>query len=82
LEEERIVSNILKSNLQSGTIILTIQHENDKEYEIIKTFGEDPQAYTLPQKSHISLESLEQDFECDICLKSFSFKRHRSSAKL
>ena len=65
-EEDSIVSNILKANLQNGTIRLLIEDKEGKSYEIIKTFGDEPLVNTLPGKRNISMESLENIFECDI----------------
>lgn len=65
-EETSTVSNILKANLQNGTINLIIQDDDGKKYEIIKTFGDEPQCYTLPNKRNISFDSLTGIFDCDI----------------
>lgn len=65
-EENRTISSILKSNLENGTITIELMDNDNKSYQIIKTFGEDPQPYTLPQNKHLSLESLNASFECDI----------------
>lgn len=65
-EEDSNVSNILKANLQNGTIQLLVEDNEGKSYEVVKTFGDEPQVNTLPGKRNISLESLEDIFECDI----------------
>lgn len=65
-EEDSIVSNILKANLLNGTIKLLIEDNEGKSYEVVKTFGDEPQVNTLPGKRNISLESLDDIFECDI----------------
>lgn len=65
-EEDSNVSNILKANLLNGTIQLLVEDNEGKSYELVKTFGDEPQVNTLPGKRNISLESLEDIFECDI----------------
>lgn len=65
-EEDSNVSNILKANLLNGTIQLLVEDNERKSYEVVKTFGDEPQVNTLPGKRNISLESLEDIFECDI----------------
>ncbi len=65
-EEDSNVSNILKANLLNGTIELLVEDNEGKSYEVVKTFGDEPQVNTLPGKRNISLESLEDIFECDI----------------
>jgi len=65
-EENRTISSILKSNLQNGTVTIELKDKEGKIYQIVKTFGEEPQPYILPQNRHISLESLNEYFECDI----------------
>lgn len=65
-EEDSNVSNILKANLLNGTIQLLVEDSEGKSYEVIKTFGDEPLVNTLPGKRNISLESLEDLFECDI----------------
>lgn len=65
-EEDSNVSNILKANLLNGTIQLLVEDNEGKSYEVVKTFGDEPQVNTLPGKRNISLESLEDIFECDI----------------
>lgn len=65
-EEDSNVSNILKANLLNGTITLLVEDDEGKSYEILKTFGDEPQVNTLPGKRNISLESLKDIFECDI----------------
>jgi ABC-type cobalamin/Fe3+-siderophores transport system ATPase subunit len=65
-EENSTISNILKANLQNGTIFLNLEDEEGKNYEVVKTFGDEPQTHTLPLKRHLSLESLSENFECDI----------------
>jgi len=65
-EEDLNISNILKANLLNGTIQLCVEDNEGKSYEVIKTFGDESQVNTLPGKHNISLESLEDIFECDI----------------
>mgnify|MGYP001187780705 CR=1 FL=1 len=65
-EEDSIIGNILKANLQNGEIHIIIEDEEGKNYEVIKTFGDEPQTHTFPSKRHLSMESLAEIFECDI----------------
>lgn len=65
-EEDATVSNILRANLLNGIIQLVVEDEQGKLYEINKTFGDEALVSTLPGKKNISLESLEDVFECDI----------------
>jgi ABC-type lipoprotein export system ATPase subunit len=65
-EEDSNVSNILKANLLNGTIHLLVEDNEGKSYEIVKTFGDEPQVNTLPGKRNVSLESLADVFESDI----------------
>ena len=65
-ENDKVINSILKSNLQNGTITIVVEDENQKLFEIVKTFGEEPQLYTLPQRRNISFDSLKDFFECDI----------------
>src|SRR5674476_65575 len=65
-EEDSNISNILKANLQNGTVKIIIEDDEGKSYEILKTFGDEPQVQTHLGKRNISLESLEDVFECDI----------------
>ncbi len=65
-ENDSNVSNILKANLLNGTIELLVEDSEGKCFEVIKTFGDEPLINTLPGKRNISLESLEDLFECDI----------------
>ncbi|MBK8872386.1 MAG: AAA family ATPase [Bacteroidetes bacterium] len=46
-EEDSIVSNILKANLLNGTIQLLVEDNEGKSYEVVKTFGDEPQVNTL-----------------------------------
>lgn len=65
-EEDSNILNILKANLNIGTIQLNVEDNEGKSYEVIKTFGDEPQVNSLQGKRNIPLESLEDLFECDI----------------
>ncbi len=65
-EEDSFIANILKANLNNGTIQLVLEDDEGKSYEVIKTFGDEPQAQTLNSKRNISMENLMENFECDI----------------
>ncbi len=65
-EEDSSIANILKANLLNGTIKLIVEDDENKAYEIVKTFGDEPISQTLPSKRSLSMESLAESFECDI----------------
>lgn len=65
-EEDSTIGNILKANLQNGEIHIVLEDEDCKEYKVVKTFGDEPQAHTLPSNRLLSMESLAEIFECDI----------------
>jgi ABC-type lipoprotein export system ATPase subunit len=65
-EEDSSIANILKANLLNGTIKLIVEDDENKAYEIIKTFGDEPLTQTLHSKRSLSTESLAESFECDI----------------
>lgn len=65
-EQDRIVYSILKSNLGEGQIVLTIEDEEGKLYEIEKVFNEDPQPYLLPMREPIPIGKILPNVICDI----------------
>lgn len=65
-EEDKTINSILKANLGNGKIVLTLEDEDNKQYEIEKTYGDEPQYYCLPSRRNISFDTLNDNFECDI----------------
>lgn len=65
-EEDSAIANILKANLRNGTIQLIVEDDEGKAYEVIKTFGDEPQTHTLPSMRNLPMESFAENFECDV----------------
>src|SRR5258706_7788572 len=65
-EENSTIGNILKANLVNGEIRIVVEDDEGKAYEVVKTFGDEPQVHALPSNRNISLDSLAEAFECDI----------------
>jgi len=65
-EFDKTTFSILKNNLGDGKITIDIEDQYGKNYEIVKTFNEDPQTYLLPTKTFCPIENIENDIECDI----------------
>lgn len=65
-ESQSIIANILKANLRNGIVKLTIEDEEGKEYEIEKSFGDEPQIQLKSNKRLVSIDSFSDSFECDI----------------
>jgi len=64
-EEDRHLTNLLRSNLGAGTITLEIQSEDKQVYNIVKTLEDPAVAYTVPLLDYIPLSSIIKDIECD-----------------
>jgi ABC-type lipoprotein export system ATPase subunit len=65
-ESEKLIAGLLKNNLNNGEIILCLQTEDGKEFEVRKSFGEEPVATMLPGGQYVTAKTLSDFIECDI----------------
>ena len=65
-ESDKTTYGILKNNLGDGKIVLLMEAENGKTYEISKTFNEEPLALLDTTKEHVSFSKILEDIKCDI----------------
>ena len=64
-ESDKTIYNILKQNLGGGEIILTLEDEDANVYQITKTFGDEPQPYSMETSEFVSLDKILTAVKCD-----------------
>jgi ABC-type lipoprotein export system ATPase subunit len=64
-EDNKLTYSILKNNLEGGVLTIVMEDEEGKQFKIVKSLDEQPQAYSLPGEKDLAFRLVKNRINCD-----------------